>query len=99
MRYRQVPLEEMVALNHSIRLQSDALAVRGVQLTEAMRSVNHRAIGHQRRALRELAHLAAEVEGQALRIYGSEAWDRARRIHWAHCDAAKVSVCEPVDAP
>jgi hypothetical protein len=96
-RYRDVPLEEMVALNHSIRCKASALLAHEQLLTEVMHSKNHKSIGQLRRAATELTRMAAEIEGRALRTFGSTAWDHARRAHWAQCDEESLLLCAPVE--
>lgn len=86
-RYRTVPLEEVAALEHSIRLHRNALVAHAPLVTEVLRTKNHKALGWLRRVEDRLILLAGEVEGQGIRMYGSEAFNALERRHLEGCDS------------
>lgn len=88
---RDVSLGEMVAVNHTIRVYRNALMTQRSFLIDIFRSKNHRALGQFDHAEAELLRMAVEVEGQAIRVYGLEAWDRARLLHWEFCSLTEGS--------
>lgn len=87
MRYRVVPLEEIVAVEHSIRLHRNALVAHAPAVTEIMRTKNHKTLAWLRRVEDQLLLLAGEVEGQGIRMHGSPAFNQVERAHLEECPA------------
>lgn len=85
MRYRNVPLAEIVAVEHSIRLHRNALVAHTPLVTEIMRSKNHKTLNWMQRVEDRLILLAGEVEGQGIRMYGSPEFNMAERAHLEVC--------------
>ena len=96
MRYRDVPLNEMVALEHSLRVHRHALMAHNRLLTDVMRSKNHKAVKQLARVERELILLAGEVEGQAIRVHGPDVFNPLERAHLADCVKWKAHPPWPV---
>lgn len=85
MKYRDVPLDEAVALEHTIRGLRNALVMKGRLVSEVMRSKNSDANKRLARIERELIMLAGEIEGRGITVHGLHEWNAAERAHREKC--------------